>query len=92
VVDAANQQLPYSFRLKQDGADWTFVPVPALLDRHVTIPPGRRRVIEHVRLLTEALSAQTGFDVGCCQGAVAGAAAADLRRPAGITICNGAVP
>jgi hypothetical protein len=72
VVNAANAKLPYTFRLEQDGDDWTFVPVPALLDRHVTIPPGRRRVNEHVKLLTDALSAQTGFHVSCCQGAIAG--------------------
>ena len=84
IVEAANQRFPYSFRLEQDGDDWTFVPsttrdeqgrviqVPALLDRHVTIPPGRRRVNEHVELLTKALSEQTGFRVSCCRDAIGG--------------------
>lgn len=44
-------ELPYPFRLEQDGNDWTFAPADALLDPHVTIPPGKRRIKENAKLL-----------------------------------------
>ena len=85
VVDAANVQFPFSYRLEMNGDDaYTFVPtttrdtqgrlidLPALLDQKITIPLGTRSVIEHAKLITDALSAQTGFHVSCCQAFVAG--------------------
>jgi hypothetical protein len=48
------------------------IDVPPLLDQKITIPLGTRGVAEHAKLMAEALSAQTGFHVSCCQASVAG--------------------
>jgi hypothetical protein len=84
LVDAANTQFPFQYRLDADGNWFSIVPthtrdqlgnsvatVP-LLDRHVTIPPGTRPIMESARLMADALSAQTGLNVSCCQAFVAG--------------------
>ena len=84
VVEKANQQTPFGYRLDVDGEFFTFVPtttrnssgsvVPAipLLDRKVTIPSGTRRINEHAKMMADSLSTQTGLRVGCCQTAIAG--------------------
>ena len=43
-----------------------------LLDRHVTITPGIRPIMESASLTADPLSAQTGLRVSCCQAAVTG--------------------
>jgi hypothetical protein len=48
------------------------IEITPLLDRRITIPPGTRTIAETANLMAEALSAQTGLKVGCCEGAVAG--------------------
>jgi hypothetical protein len=84
LVDAANIRYPFSYRLDVDGDAYTLVPtttrdvqgrlidVPPLLDQKITIPLGTRSVAEHAELMTEALSAQTGFHVSCCEAFTAG--------------------
>jgi hypothetical protein len=84
AVDAAHAKFPFAYRLEVEADSHTFIPtatrdvqgrvvgVPALLDRKITIAPGTRTVIEHAKLMTDALAAQTGFHVSCCQGAIAG--------------------
>jgi len=84
LVDAANTRFPFSYRFDVDGDAYTLVPtttrdvqgrlidVSPLLDQKITIPLGTRSVAEHAQLMAEALSAQTGFHVSCCQGVVAG--------------------
>ncbi len=84
IVDAANAQFPFAFRLAVDGNAYTFIPtrtrdtngqivdVPALLDRKVSIPPATRPLFEHANLMSQSLSAQTGFHVGCCQVGIGG--------------------
>jgi hypothetical protein len=84
LVDAANAQFPFQYRLDADGNWFTIIPthsrdqlgnsVPTvpLLDRHVTIPPGTRPIMQSAGLMTDALSAQTGLRVSCCQAGVAG--------------------
>ena len=84
LVDAANAQFPFQYRLDADGSWFTIIPthsrdqlgnsVPTvpLLDRHVTIPPGTRPIMQSAGLMTDALSAQTGLRVSCCQAGVAG--------------------
>jgi hypothetical protein len=81
---AANARFPFAFRLDEDEGSWTFVPtrtrdvegrrtqVAPLLDRRVTIASGTRMVREHVNLLMEDLSKQTGAHVSCCQAGIAG--------------------
>lgn len=84
LVDAANAQFPFQYRLDADGNWFTITPthtrdqlghsvstVP-LLDRHVTIPPGTRPIMQSASLMADALSAQTGLRVSCCQAFVAG--------------------
>jgi hypothetical protein len=84
LVDAANAQFPFQYRLDTDGNWFTIVPthtrdqlghsvstVP-LLERHITIPPGRRPIMESASLMADALSAQTGLRVSCCQAVLAG--------------------
>jgi hypothetical protein len=84
LVDAANAQFPFQYRLDADGSWFTISPthtrdqlghrvsaVP-LLDRHVTIPPGTRPIMQSASLMADALSAQTGLRVNCCQAFVAG--------------------
>ena len=82
--DTANRQFPFAFRIDTDGSVFTLiatrtrdeqgrsVQLTPILDRHVTIPPGTRKIFEHVNLLTESLQQQTGVRVSCCQAAVAG--------------------
>ena len=84
IVQTANTQLPFGFRLDVDGEFYTFVPtrtqdakgasiaVTPLLDRHVTILPGNRSIAASAKLMADALSAQTGMHVSCCQSFVAG--------------------
>ena len=84
VVDAANAQFPFAFQLRDESSMFVFVPTrkrneagllidaPALLDRKVTIPAGTRKILEHGRLLAEALSASSGFRVSCCQASIGG--------------------
>jgi hypothetical protein len=83
AVDAANAQFPFSYRVEQAGgfiliptktrdADGQVVDQPALLDRKITIAPSVARVLEHGQALADALSAQTGFHVSCCQASVGG--------------------
>jgi hypothetical protein len=84
LVDAANAQFPFRYRLDADKSWFTIIPthtrdqlgqsvstVP-LLDRHVTIPPGTRPIMQSASLMADALSAQTGLRVSYCQAAVAG--------------------
>ena len=79
-VNTANRQLPFAYRIDRDGDTFTLVAtrtrdeqgrsidlVP-ILDRHISIPLGTRRFVEHVNLLTHALEEQTGVHIGCCTG------------------------
>ncbi len=84
LLEKANQQTQFRYRLDVDGEFFSFVPTATrdangfvvaatpLLDRRVTIPMGNRRVFESAKLMAESLSAQTGLRVSCCQGMVAG--------------------
>jgi hypothetical protein len=84
VVQKANEEMPFGYRLDIDGPFYTLVPtttrnsagriVPAmpLLDRKVTIPPGTRSIAESADMMAKSLSAQTGLSVSCCQMIVAG--------------------
>ena len=84
TVAAANAQLPYAFRIQKFGDGWTVIPGKApdrsgrvidivpLLDRKVSFAFATRPIHEHARLMAEALSAQTGYRVSCCQGVVGG--------------------
>lgn len=84
LVDAANIQLPFQYRIDNDGDVFTLIatrtrddqgrPVELIpiLDRRITIPAGTRKIFEHVNLLTGALEQQTGVHLGCCQAGVAG--------------------
>jgi hypothetical protein len=84
VVSAANAQSPFEYRLDSDGEFYTFVPTRTrdaagtvverfpLLDRRVDIPAGVRSIAEDGKMLAQALSAQTGLRVNCCQTLVAG--------------------
>src|SRR5262249_18242354 len=86
LADAANRQMPYSYRLDIRGNDYAMVPtrtrnsrggledVPPLLDRHVSIPAGTRLIAEHAKLMADQLSQQTGYHVSCCQSFVFGVA------------------
>jgi hypothetical protein len=84
VVNRANAQSPFRYRLDVDGEFNTFVPtrtrddaggvvekVP-LLDRHIDISAGTRMIAQHGEMLAKALSTQTGLRVSCCQLFVAG--------------------
>jgi len=91
VLEKANQQTPFRYRLDADGEFFSFVPTATrdangvvvaampLLDRRVTIPLGNRRVSESAKLMADSLSAQTGLRVSCCQAMVAGIPWAFLR-------------
>jgi hypothetical protein len=80
LVNTANTQLPFAYRIDRDGDTFTLVAtrtrdeqgrsveLTPILDRHVTIPFGARRFFEHVNLLTRALEEQTGVHVACCSG------------------------
>jgi hypothetical protein len=84
VLEKANQQTPFRYRLDVNGEFFSFVPTATrdandfvvaampLLDRRVTIPLGNRRVSESAKLMADSLSAQTGLRVSCCQGMVGG--------------------
>jgi hypothetical protein len=84
LVGKANVQFPFGYRLEDDGDSLTLVPartrdmlgrvvgITPLLDRRVTIEPGVRTIAETAKLMADALSAQTGLRVSCCQGFVAG--------------------
>jgi len=84
LVDRANEQFPFGYRLDVDVDSFSLVPthtrdllghvveITPLLDRRITIPFGTRTVAETVNLMTAQLSAQTGLHVSCCQGVVAG--------------------
>jgi hypothetical protein len=78
LVDEANAQLPFAYRIDRDGDTFMLVAtrmrdeqgraidLTPILDRHITIPLGTRRFIEHVVLLTHALEQETGFRISCC--------------------------
>jgi len=82
--DVANRQLPFAYRIDNDRDVCTLVPtrtrdeqgrsvdLSPLLDRHVTVPLGTRRIFQHVNLVTESLQRQTGVRVSCCQAHVGG--------------------
>jgi hypothetical protein len=84
VVEAANKEMPYGYRLDVDGNAYALVPtktrnsngdvddVLPLLDRRVTIPLGTRSIAEHANLMADELSRQTGLHIDCCQSYVAG--------------------
>ena len=83
LVDAANTKLPFQCRVDTDGGVFTLVATRTrddrgrsvelnpILDRQVSVPLGTRTILEHVRLLTQALGEQTGFHVDCCDTAAA---------------------
>ena len=83
LVDAANTKLPFQYRVDTDGGVFTLVATRTrddrgrsvelnpMLDRQVSVPLGTRSILEHVRLLTQALGEQTGFHVDCCDTAAA---------------------
>ena len=83
VLEKANQQTPFRYRLDVDGEFFSFAPTATrdangivvaampLLDRRITIPLGDRRISESAKLMADSLSAQTGLRVSCCQGIVA---------------------
>jgi hypothetical protein len=84
LVDQANAQFPFAYRVDPMGSSYVIVPtrmrdalgnvieITPLLDRHVNIPLGTRTIAETANLMAEALSAQTGLHVSCCQAFVAG--------------------
>jgi hypothetical protein len=84
LIDKANGQFPFGYRLDVDVDSLSLVPtrtrdllgqvveITPLLDRRITIPLGTRTVAEIANLMTAQLSAQTGLHVSCCQGVVAG--------------------
>jgi hypothetical protein len=82
LVDQANARFPFAYRLddwsltltptKTRDAAGNVVAVTPLMDRRVTIPPGKRMVAESAKMMADALSAQTGLKVSCCEGVVAG--------------------
>lgn len=78
LVESANAQLPFAYRIDRDGDTFTLVAtrtrdeqgrsidLTPILDRHISIPLGTRRFLEHVNLLTQALEEQTGIHIACC--------------------------
>jgi hypothetical protein len=80
LVETANAQLPFAYRIDRDGDTFSLVAtrtrdeqgrsvdLTPILDRRISIPLGTRRFLEHVNLLTHALEEQTGVHVGCCTG------------------------
>ncbi|HVY94315.1 MAG TPA: hypothetical protein VHA14_16255 [Bryobacteraceae bacterium] len=84
IVAEANRHSAFGWRLEETQGVVFFVPTRThdadghsiaatpLLDRLVTIPPGTRRINESAVLLAADLSRQTGLQVSCCEGAVAG--------------------
>jgi hypothetical protein len=79
VLEKANQQTPFRYRLDVDGEFFSFVPTATrnadgvvieatpLLDRRITIPAGTRSIAESGNLMADALSSQTGLHVSCCR-------------------------
>lgn len=84
IVDIANAQLPFAYRLDVDGEFSAFVPTRTrnsqgsaiettpLLDRRITVPKGTRTLAESGRMLADALSSQITQHVSCCQAYVGG--------------------
>lgn len=84
IADTANKQWHFSYRVDRDGDWYSIIPtrirdergnevdVTPLLDRRVTIPYGVRRIHETATLMADALSAQTGRRIACCQSFVGG--------------------
>lgn len=84
VANAANAAFPFAYRIDETHGALALVPtrtrdllgrvveITPLMDRRVTIPLGTRTMIETARLMTDALSAQTGVHVSCCQSVVGG--------------------
>jgi hypothetical protein len=84
LLEAANQQLNFQYRLDKDGERFRLVPVRGrnaegelvdlvpLLDRLVTIPYGNQTIAEAASRMAEDLAKQTGLRVSCCQSIVAG--------------------
>ena len=84
LVDAANAQFPFQYRLDVDGDWFSIVPthtrdangrivsITPLLDRRVTIAGGSRKILESANMMANALSVQTGLHVSCCQEAIGG--------------------
>lgn len=84
LVDAANVQFPFGFRMDVSEGWVSLVParsrdkqgrsieVAPLLDRRVTIPWGTRSLAESALMMAEQLSRQTGKKVSCCQAGVGG--------------------
>jgi hypothetical protein len=78
LVETANAQLPFAYRIDRDGDTVTLVAtrtrdeqgrsvdVTPILDRHITIPLGTRQFYDHINLLTHALEEQTGAHIGWC--------------------------
>ncbi len=84
VLEAANQQLAFQYRLDKDSEQYRLVPVRGrdaqggvtdlvpLLDRVVSVPPGRQTIAEAADRMAQGLAKQTGLMVSCCQSSVAG--------------------
>jgi hypothetical protein len=84
LASTANAEFPFNYRLDVDGNWFTLVPTRTrdrfgnaieatpLMDRRLTIPPGTRTIAETANLMADALSAQTGLRVSCCEAFVAG--------------------
>jgi hypothetical protein len=85
IADQANAQSGFAYRVDRDADGYYFfvatrthdaqgraIEVTPLLDRPVDIPPGYRAIRESAELMANELSKQTGRQVSCCQGAVAG--------------------
>jgi len=84
VVEAANKEMPYFYRLDAHNNEYVLVPtrtrtsagelenVQPLLDRHVSLPAASRPIAEHARIMADQLSEQTGLNISCCQTLVAG--------------------
>jgi hypothetical protein len=79
IVQAANVQLPFAYRLDIDGEFSAFIPTRTrnaagkvieslpLLDRRITIPSGIRSIAESAIMMADSLSSQTGLHVRCCR-------------------------
>jgi hypothetical protein len=84
VADTINTKFPFAYRVDANSDIFTLIPtrtrdaegnsveMNAILDRHISIPQGKRQLIESAKLVTDQLSAQTGLRISCCQSAVAG--------------------
>jgi hypothetical protein len=84
LVQAANEAFPFSYRLQDAAGSYAIIPQTTrdqlcnevsylpLLDRKISIPFGKRKILESAELLSKALSEQTGLRVSCCQSAIAG--------------------